>query len=58
MSFAQAVEILVALIKGMPALGEVLARLLEGDPAAQRVRDVLPQRGASERVADELREAP
>lgn len=39
----------------VPSFVEAMLRVIDGHPSAQRVNDILPERGASDLVADELR---
>jgi hypothetical protein len=48
--------LLTALIGVVPAIGRLIERAMSGEPeAVRRVRDILPERSASQATADELR---
>jgi hypothetical protein len=48
-------NLLTALVGAVPAIGRAIASALDGEPeAVRRVRDILPERGASQAVAEEL----
>lgn len=48
--------LLRGVVAAVPAIGRLFDRALSGEPeAVRRVRDILPERSASQAVADELR---
>lgn len=51
--------LLKALVAATPGIGQWIAGLIDGEPQDQaqtrRVRDVIPERSASQAVADDLR---